>query len=101
MFLLVKSAILVFISDERTRDWFMLDSPGVILFLLFGLYLPFCKILGPWLMRDRKPWGLRKTMIGYNAFQVAFSFYIFYEVSSKLPAIYERFEKNQHVHIGK
>jgi uncharacterized Tic20 family protein len=93
IFLSQKSAILVFVSDERTRDWFMMEQAGFIVILLFGLYLPFCKIVGPWLMRDRKPWGLRKTMIGYNAFQVAFSFYIFYEVSSKLPAIYSRSKK--------
>jgi elongation of very long chain fatty acids protein 7 len=60
-----------------------MESPGYVFILLLGVYLPFCKIVGPWLMRDRKPWGLRKTMIAYNAFQVAFSGYIFYEVRLK------------------
>lgn len=31
-------------------------------------------------MRDRKPFQLKRTMVIYNAFQVAISAYMFYEV---------------------
>lgn len=37
------------------------------------------KVLGPRLMRDRKPFQLRKTLIVYNFLQVIFSAWIFWE----------------------
>lgn len=44
-------------------------------------YAYFCKSLAPRLMENRKPFGLRKTLIFYNLFQTVFSAWIFYEVS--------------------
>lgn len=44
------------------------------------LYLLWVLILGPFYMRDRKPYTLRRTLVIYNALQVAVSAYMFYEV---------------------
>lgn len=38
------------------------------------------QVLGPRLMENRKPFELRKVLIVYNAIQVAFSIWLFYEV---------------------
>ncbi|XP_034242982.1 uncharacterized protein LOC117646255 [Thrips palmi] len=49
---------------------------------LFGIvaaYIYFVKFLGPRLMENRKPVELRRIMIAYNAMQVLFSGYTFYE----------------------
>lgn len=43
-------------------------------------YLSWVVVIGPFYMRDRKPFGLRNTLIYYNAFQVMLSAYMFYEV---------------------
>ncbi|XP_065341293.1 very long chain fatty acid elongase 7-like [Cloeon dipterum] len=65
--------------DYRTKDWFLMESPGYISILVLFMYLPFCTRVGPWLMRDRKPFDLRNTIIFYNFTQVIFSAFIFYE----------------------
>lgn len=44
-------------------------------------YAYFCKTLAPRWMENRKPFGLRRTLIIYNLFQTVFSAWIFYEVS--------------------
>lgn len=44
-------------------------------------YAYFCRSLAPRLMENRKPFGLRRTLIFYNLFQTVFSAWIFYEVS--------------------
>jgi len=38
------------------------------------------QVLGPKLMENRKPFELRKVLIVYNAAQVIFSAWLFYEV---------------------
>lgn len=42
------------------------------------------QVLGPKLMENRKPFELRKILIVYNAAQVLFSMWLFYEVSAKI-----------------
>ncbi len=49
-------------------------------------YVYIVKVLGPQLMANRKPFELRRTLIGYNLFQVIFSSWLFYEVS--VPHLY-------------
>ena len=46
------------------------------------VYLAWVMIIGPFYMRDKKPFDLRNTLIYYNAFQVLLSAYMFYEVKS-------------------
>lgn len=50
--------------------------PTMVMCLSYGLIV---KKVGPWLMRDRKPFQLRKTLIIYNLLQVIFSSWLFYE----------------------
>jgi len=45
-------------------------------------YVYIVKVLGPKLMENRKPFELRRVLIAYNAFQVVFSTWLFYEVCS-------------------
>lgn len=52
-------------------------------FALVLVYLSWVLVIGPLFMRDRKPYKLKNTLIYYNAFQVALSAYMCYEVSYK------------------
>jgi len=65
-------------SDKRVKDWFLMSSPLPTLTMCLS-YAFIVKVLGPRLMRDRKPFQLRKTLIVYNLLQVIFSTWIFYE----------------------
>ncbi|XP_033211342.1 elongation of very long chain fatty acids protein AAEL008004-like [Belonocnema kinseyi] len=65
-------------SDPRVKDWFLMSSPFPTLIICLS-YAYFVKRLGPKLMENRKPFELRKTMICYNACQVIFSSWLFYE----------------------
>lgn len=65
-------------SDKRVKDWFLMSSPLPTLTMCLS-YAFIVKILGPRLMRDRKPFQLRKTLIIYNLLQVIFSSWIFFE----------------------
>jgi GNS1/SUR4 family len=46
-------------------------------------YVYIVKVLGPKFMENRKPFELRRVLIAYNAFQVLFSTWLFYEVRPK------------------
>uniref|UniRef100_A0A1B0G5I4 Elongation of very long chain fatty acids protein n=1 Tax=Glossina morsitans morsitans TaxID=37546 RepID=A0A1B0G5I4_GLOMM len=43
------------------------------------MYLAWILVLGPLYMQNRKPFQLKRTLIVYNALQVALSAYMFYE----------------------
>lgn len=43
------------------------------------------QVLGPRLMENRKPLHLQNTLVMYNAIQVVFSAWLFYEVSNSAP----------------
>ncbi|XP_035429068.2 uncharacterized protein LOC118262067 [Spodoptera frugiperda] len=63
------------LCDPRTKDW----SPSpMALFTIIPLYLYFCNKLGPQLMKDQKPFKLKRTIMYYNIFQIFASGYIFY-----------------------
>ncbi|XP_034485958.1 elongation of very long chain fatty acids protein AAEL008004 isoform X2 [Drosophila innubila] len=65
-------------SDPRTRDYPLMDSPFPTIAISLT-YAYFVKVLGPKLMENRKPFELRKVLIVYNAAQVLFSMWLFYE----------------------
>ena len=44
-------------------------------------YVIIVKFLGPWYMKGRDPYKLKTVLIIYNALQVVFSVWQFYEVS--------------------
>ncbi|XP_026485845.2 very long chain fatty acid elongase 7-like [Vanessa tameamea] len=62
----------------ETKDWFMAGNPLKLITLL-ACYLLFCLRLGPWYMKDRKPYQLRNVIKIYNVFQILISLYLFYE----------------------
>lgn len=57
----------------------MVDNPIPTVALVI-MYLATVLVIGPYWMRDRKPFKLKNTLIYYNAFQVLLSGYMFYEV---------------------
>ncbi|KAI8130858.1 hypothetical protein FF38_06674, partial [Lucilia cuprina] len=65
-------------GDPRTKDWPMMSSPFPTLAVCLT-YVYIVKVLGPRLMENRKPFRLQNTLILYNAVQVIFSAWIFYE----------------------
>ncbi|KAL5284057.1 hypothetical protein ACFFRR_006371 [Megaselia abdita] len=66
------------IQDPRTSSWPLLGSP-IPLICILTTYLLFCNYIGPYLMKDRKPFELKKTLIVYNFLQVLINIYLVYE----------------------
>uniref|UniRef100_T1GUL5 Elongation of very long chain fatty acids protein n=1 Tax=Megaselia scalaris TaxID=36166 RepID=T1GUL5_MEGSC len=71
---------LVDMQDPRTSVWPLMGSPTPLICILI-VYLLFCNYIGPYLMKDREPFELKKTLIVYNFLQVLCSAYIVYELS--------------------
>lgn len=67
-----------FFPDPRTRDWFLVGSPGVVLTILVS-YLYFCTSAGPRYMKNRKPYDLKFVMMLYNVVQVVVSTWLVWE----------------------
>ncbi|XP_020715876.1 elongation of very long chain fatty acids protein AAEL008004 isoform X3 [Ceratitis capitata] len=67
-------------GDSRTKDWPMMSSPFPTLAVCLT-YVYLVKVLGPRLMENRKPFRLQNTLIIYNAAQVIFSAWLFYEIA--------------------
>ncbi|XP_030376555.1 elongation of very long chain fatty acids protein AAEL008004 isoform X2 [Scaptodrosophila lebanonensis] len=65
-------------GDSRTKDWPMMSSPFPTLAACLT-YVYLVKVLGPRLMENRKPLNLQNTLVAYNAIQVVFSAWLFYE----------------------
>ncbi|XP_050303364.1 elongation of very long chain fatty acids protein 7-like isoform X2 [Anthonomus grandis grandis] len=66
------------ISDPRTSKWPLIETPiPTVVIVLMYLYIVLW--LGPRIMANRKPFKLKEVLIVYNAAQVLFSLYMFYE----------------------
>ncbi|XP_047474110.1 elongation of very long chain fatty acids protein-like [Penaeus chinensis] len=66
-------------KDPRQNAWLLMSSPLPSLALCL-VFIASVTYVGPKLMAGRKPFSnLRSVMMAYNAFQVVFSAYIFYE----------------------
>ncbi|KAK7870539.1 hypothetical protein R5R35_002938 [Gryllus longicercus] len=63
-------------ADPRAQPLPLVQRPFTILGLMAG-YTLFVTRLGPWLMRDRRPYELKRTLIVYNALQILANLYIF------------------------
>lgn len=70
------------ILDPRTTDWPLMQSPLPTITMVVT-YLYVILILGPRLMRDRKPYKLREVLIAYNGAQVLYSLFMLYEVTGE------------------
>ncbi|CAG7728317.1 unnamed protein product [Allacma fusca] len=64
--------------DVRLDGWLLMGSPWPTLVMCL-MYVIIVKYLGPWYMRDRPPYQFKKLLIVYNAVQVLFSLWQFYE----------------------
>lgn len=65
--------------DPRQDSWLLMKSPLPTLFISLT-YIAAVTWWGPLYMSKRKPvTGLKPIMIAYNAFQVVFSAYLFYQ----------------------
>jgi hypothetical protein len=69
-----------YLSDPIIDQWMFMRSPGPIVGILV-VYLFFVLKAGPKWMENRKPFELKKIMIGYNAYQVCFSIWLCSQVS--------------------
>ena len=67
------------LRDRRVDDWPLMNSPLPTV-ALCGLYFYTVKFLGPWFMKERKPYDLKNTIIVYNFVQVAFSAWLFIKI---------------------
>uniref|UniRef100_A0A0A9YUJ5 Elongation of very long chain fatty acids protein n=1 Tax=Lygus hesperus TaxID=30085 RepID=A0A0A9YUJ5_LYGHE len=56
-------------EDERVANWYLMDSPSTVFSISFA-YIVICKYLGPRLMKDRKPFSLKRTILIYNMIQI-------------------------------
>jgi hypothetical protein len=70
---------LLLLTDSRVKNYAFVDTPLPTIALVL-VYLSWVLVIGPFYMRDRKPYSLKNTLIYYNAFQVFLSGYMFYEV---------------------
>ncbi|GBM68542.1 Elongation of very long chain fatty acids protein 7 [Araneus ventricosus] len=57
-------------GDPEVKTWFLVRQ-NTLAFLLCGAYILFVKVIGPAMMRNRRPLDLRKPMILFNLFLVA------------------------------
>ncbi|CAH0728028.1 unnamed protein product, partial [Brenthis ino] len=60
-----------------SKDYFLVSHPLKIISILVA-YNFFCLKLGPWFMKDRKPYDLKNVIKIYNIFQILVSLYMFY-----------------------
>ena len=67
------------LRDKRMDGLPLMGNP-LCTILLCALYVYVVKVAGPKYMKDRPPMNIRKFMVGYNAFQVILSGYIFVQV---------------------
>lgn len=65
-------------SDPRVTDWYLMQNPFKMLFIL-AFYLFFVFKLGPYLMTNRKPFGLEMILRIYNVLQVLLCGWLVFE----------------------
>ena len=68
------------LRDRRMDGLPLMENP-LYTVILCALYVYVVKIAGPRYMKDRPPMNIKKFMVGYNAFQVLLSGYIFVQLS--------------------
>ncbi|KAK4020183.1 hypothetical protein OUZ56_002176 [Daphnia magna] len=63
---------------RRVENWLFMSSPLSTLFICLT-YVMLVKVWGPAYMKDRPAFQFRRTLVIYNAIQVIFSTWLFYE----------------------
>lgn len=59
------------------------------IFIIMIIYIVFCKVIGPIIMKNREPIELKKTMTFYNVFQIVLNTYLSIGVRIDEFAIYK------------
>lgn len=72
--------------DKRTENYFLGDSPFLIVALTFAYYF-FVKKYGPEYMKNRPAYNINRLLIVYNVAQIIMNAYIFAGVSTKFLVI--------------
>ncbi|KAG0729944.1 Elongation of very long chain fatty acids protein AAEL008004 [Chionoecetes opilio] len=67
------------VHHPRVDGWFLMDSPWPTFFFCIS-YVLLVKVIGPRYMKNRPPFDLRRLLVYYNASQVIFSTWLFYEI---------------------
>lgn len=70
-----------FPTDRRVENWLFMSSPLSTLAICLS-YVMIVKVWGPAFMKNRPAFQFRRTLVIYNAIQVLFSTWLFYEVMS-------------------
>jgi len=66
-------------TDRRVENWLFMGSPLSTLAICLS-YVMLVKVWGPAYMKNRPAFQFRRTLVIYNAIQVIFSTWLFYEV---------------------
>jgi hypothetical protein len=64
------------------KNWFLMSGPMPTA-VACAIYLVCMKIIGPRIMRNRKPYDLTRVMVFYNLFQMLFNAWILSLVSEQ------------------
>ncbi|CAG2171718.1 unnamed protein product [Oppiella nova] len=64
--------------DPRTRGYFLVDMSPLTLCCILAIYIIHVKLLIPYLMKNRKPFDLKKIIIGYDVLLVAINAYFWF-----------------------
>ena len=68
--------------DPRVENWLFMSSPLSTLAICLT-YVMLVKVWGPAYMKNRPAFQFRRTLVIYNALQVIFSTWLFYEVKRR------------------
>uniref|UniRef100_T1INH9 Elongation of very long chain fatty acids protein n=1 Tax=Strigamia maritima TaxID=126957 RepID=T1INH9_STRMM len=63
------------IIDVRMDDYYTMNSPFFVL-MLCGMYIILSLYIGPWMMKNRKPFNLKSIIITYNISMVVANAYL-------------------------
>nr|UTI67607.1 elongation-very long chain-fatty acids-protein-4 [Kerria lacca] len=66
------------IADERTKTYFLVESPFLMIAILF-CYVYFVTNVGPRMMKKKRAFNLKSVMIVYNIFQIFINSFLFVE----------------------
>ena len=78
------------LRDKRVDGWPMLGSIWPTL-IMCTAYVFIVTVLGPWYMKNRKPFNISTFLVYYNFLQVILSAYIFITVRIFNPFVIPRF----------
>lgn len=67
------------LRDKRCDDWLLMSSIWPTLLLSTSYYI-LVRQAGPWFMKNREPFDLRRVMMVYNLLQAVFNSWLFYSV---------------------